>query len=82
MSLQEKLDAQRGEFESSAPKEAVEIMHKATEDLRKSGIVDRAVKVGDNAPDFTLNDAYGKPVQFKDRLTQSPVVLGFYRGRW
>lgn len=82
MSLQEKLNAHRHEFESSAPKEALEIMHKATEELRKSGIVDRAVEVGDKAPDFTLKDAYGNPVQLKDRLTQGPVVLGFYRGRW
>ena len=82
MSLQEKLDAQREKFESSAPKEAVEVMHKATEDLEKSGIIDRALKVGDKAPDFTLRNAYGKPVQLKERLSQGPVVLGFYRGRW
>lgn len=82
MSLQEKLNAQRKQFESSALKEAVDTMHKATEELHKSGIVDRAVKAGDKAPDFTLKDAYGNPFQLKDRLTHGPVVLGFYRGRW
>jgi len=82
MNLQQKLAAQREKFESSAPSEAVEIMHRATEDLRQSGMVERAVKEGDKAPDFTLNNAYGKPVQLKKRLNQGPVVLGFYRGRW
>lgn len=82
MSLQEKLDELKKQFESSAPKDAVEIMHRATEDLRTSGIPDRAVKVGDVAPDFTLNNAYGEPIQLKERLLEGPVVLGFYRGRW
>lgn len=82
MSLQEKLDKQKKEFESAASKEAVEIMHRATEDLRKSGIMEQIVKKGDKAPDFTLNDAYGKPVELKKLLTEGPVVLGFYRGRW
>lgn len=82
MSLQEKLNAQREQFESSAPKEAVEIMHKVSEELRESGIVDRAIQVGDKAPDFILKDAFGKPVQLKERLIKGPVVLGFYRGRW
>jgi hypothetical protein len=82
MTLQQKLDAEREKFESSAPKEAVEVMHKATEDLKKSGIMDRAIKVGDKAPDFTLRNAHSKPVQLKERLSQGPVVLGFYRGRW
>lgn len=82
MKLQQKLDAQREKFESSAPSQAVEIMHRATEQLRKSGIVERAAKVGDKAPDFTLNNAYGTPVQLKQSLAGGPVVLGFYRGRW
>lgn len=82
MSLQEKLDAKRKEFESSAPKEALSIMHRATEDLRNSGIMNRALKVGDTAPDFTLNNANGEQIHLKEVLSDAPAVLGFYRGRW
>lgn len=82
MSLQEKLDKKKKEFESSAPDKAVEIMHSATEKLRNSGIIERAVKTGDKAPDFALNSAYGKPVELNELLKRGPVVLGFYRGRW
>ena len=46
MSLKEKLDGRKEEFKKQAPPEAQEIMHKATEDLRNSGIADRALKVG------------------------------------
>lgn len=82
MDLQEKLDATKKRFESSAPRESVDIMHRATHDLGESGIMERIVKEGDKAPDFALNDVYGKIVQLKERLARGAVVLGFYRGRW
>ena len=82
MSLQEKLNAKKNEFKSSAPEEALNIMHRATEDLRNSGIMDRVLKEGDTAPDFTLNNAEGKAVHFHDVISGGPAVLGFYRGRW
>ena len=82
MNLQEKLDAQKKEFESSASKEAVEVMHRATEDLAQSDIMNQVKREGDEAPNFSLNNAYGKTVELKSRLSEGPVVLGFYRGRW
>ena len=82
MSLQEKLNAKKKEFQSSAPKEALDIMHRATEDLSNSGIMDRILRVGDTAPDFTLNNADGRPVRLQEVLSQQVVVLSFYRGRW
>ena len=82
MSLQQKLDARKKETETSAPKEALEVMHRATEDLAKSGIMGRIVKKGDKAPDFMLNDENGNAVNLKERLSRGLVVLGFYRGRW
>jgi hypothetical protein len=82
MGLQERLDAKKKEFESSAPEETLSIMHRATEDLRTSGILDRALGIGAKAPDFTLKNTEGKPVHLKSALSWGPVVLGFYRGRW
>jgi peroxiredoxin len=82
MILQQKLDAQKKKTETSAPKEILDIMHRATEDLVKSGIMDRIVKKGDKAPDFRLKDIKGNIVILKEKLSGGPVVLGFYRGRW
>lgn len=82
MSLQEKLDALKKKSESSLSREALETMHRATEDLSTSGILDRVVREGDKAPDFTLKNAYREPVHLMERLARGPVVLGFYRGRW
>ena len=38
----------------------------------------KGVQVGDPAPDFTLSDADGKPVHFKDLIGKSEIVLYFY----
>jgi AhpC/TSA family len=58
------------------------VMAKATEDLIRSGIVERVKKIGDQAPDFTLPDATGELVRLADLLSRGPVVLTFYRGTW
>jgi len=88
MSLKEKLDAMKARFESRTPPydkvspEMIEIIHRATEDLGKSGIADRAINVGDRAPDFTLPNAEGKSVSSRDLFTKGPLVVTFYRGVW
>lgn len=82
MTLQEKLDNLKANFEKSAPKEAVEIMHRATSDLSHSAILGEVVKTGDTAPEFELKDNDEKVMRLKDALANGPVVLSFYRGKW
>ena len=38
--------------------------------------------VGKKAPDFTLVNAFGKPVSLYKELKKGPVILVFYRGAW
>ena len=38
--------------------------------------------VGQEAPDFTLPNASGRPVDLGGLLKRGPVVLSFFRGRW
>jgi cytochrome oxidase Cu insertion factor (SCO1/SenC/PrrC family) len=40
------------------------------------------VKVGQPAPDFTLEDMYGKKISLSDFRGKKSVVLVFYRGYW
>lgn len=40
------------------------------------------VKVGDTAPDFTLEDQDGKPLTLSAYRGKQTVVLVFYRGYW
>ncbi len=74
MGLQEKLDAYKEGMVKKAPKEALEIMHRATEDLRKSAIMEGVVKVGDPAPVFELQNASGESIRLKDLLSEGPLV--------
>lgn len=37
-----------------------------------------SLKVGDQAPDFTLSDQEGKPVTLSKALQAGPVILAFY----
>ena len=82
MGLQDKLDAYKKSFLENAPKEAVAVMHRATEDLKNSRIVDKILKVGESAPEFSLPDENGNPVALRGLLAQGPVVISFYRGQW
>jgi hypothetical protein len=82
MSLEDKLAAIREMAKTRQPPEVRAVMHRAIEDLRASGIVDRIAKIGSIAPDFTLPNAAGQPVSLAGLRAQGPVVVSFYRGRW
>lgn len=87
MTLQAKLDAFKADFKGGkapyfAPPEIHPIMARATAELIASGKAGRALKAGDRAPLFTLNDPDGKPVSSADLLARGPLILSFYRGVW
>jgi peroxiredoxin len=50
--------------------------------LESSGIVDRALKVGHLAPEFSLTDLRCKTVSSAELLHRAPLVMVFFRGRW
>ena len=86
-SLQQKLNEFKRAFESgappyNAPHEAIEKMHRATEELKASGIEDRALKVGDRAPSFTLFNQEHIEVASAELLSKGPLVVSFFRGHW
>ena len=56
-------------------------MTRAAEDLA-AAMPNPGLKVGAKAPDFTLNNPYGKPVKLSSMLRKGPVILVFYRGAW
>ncbi len=82
MSLTDELQAIRDGAKDRFPGETLATMEKAIEDLSRSGILDRSLRVGDEAPDFALPNANGQTVRFSDLLGKGPVVISFYRGSW
>ena len=87
MSLQQQLDVFKAAFESGGPpynasRERIEIMHRATDDLRRSGLAERALKVGDLAPAFELDNQDRQLVRSADLLANGPLVITFFPGLW
>ncbi|HEY1436122.1 MAG TPA: redoxin domain-containing protein, partial [Casimicrobiaceae bacterium] len=87
MTLPERLAAFRANFEAGgppyyAPTWVHELMHRATDELIASGAARRALKAGDRAPEFVLQDADGREVSSRDLLAKGPLVVTFYRGVW
>ena len=82
VTLQDQLNQLKTSFEEKAPPEALEVMHRATSDLRNSGILDRVLRIGDTAPEFELENTRGEWIRLKDILSDHLVVLTFYRGKW
>ena len=80
--LKDEIDAYNVAKQEKVPAEILATMVEATEELKRSGIEDRALKTGDTIPDFELPNQHGKRRRLSDYLGKSPVVLNIYRGGW
>jgi peroxiredoxin len=54
----------------------------AVEELTRSGIHQRALQPGNQAPQFQLTDQNGRNVHSADLLARGPLIICFIRGRW
>jgi peroxiredoxin len=81
MTLNDLLDAYGRHAAERAPALAAAVERDARA-LLASGRLERAVRVGDRAPDVMLPDISDGRLRLSDLLCRGPVVLAFYRGRW
>jgi hypothetical protein len=82
MALKDKLDETRAASVKRRPAEARAIMHRSTEDLRASGILDKVVGNGQHMPAFAGTSHDGRQISSADLLQRGPLVLSFFRGHW
>jgi hypothetical protein len=80
--INEVLTTLREASEAKRPPEINARIHRATEELSASGILDGVPGVGDRAPLFARPDLQGDSVRLSARLRKGPVLLSFFRGRW
>ena len=80
MRLQQKLDAFKAEFLRTAPAGRPALYETKIDELRASFALDRALRTGEQAPEFTLPDQRGKGVSLATLLGSGPAVVTFYRG--
>ncbi|MEE4164776.1 MAG: hypothetical protein V2I35_02170 [Desulfocapsaceae bacterium] len=82
MTLTEKLNEIREGAKQRVPLQMREVMQQATRSLAESGIMARALKVGDTLPPFELPSDNNQMVSSAVLLKEGNVVLCFYRGVW
>ncbi len=72
----------RKQFESGPPNDTLKIIHRATDNLPHLGIMERVLKKGDHATEYTLLDEIGDIVSSSELLNKGPLAINFYRGVW
>jgi len=80
--LQDQLDEITANTRNLVQPERMALSERAVQELFNSGIERKILPIGATAPEFTLNDASGRPVRSADLLALGPLVLDFFRGRW
>jgi len=82
MKLQEKLIEMKKVSIATKPPELIVPLLQGTENLVNSGIADKAIRVGEKLPEFTLPDEKGNLISSKDLLAKGPLAISFFRGIW
>jgi peroxiredoxin len=80
--LQDQLDEITAQTRQLVQAERLAVGERAVEELFATGIEERILPVGAQAPEFTLNDGKGRLVRSADMLALGPLVIKFFRGRW
>lgn len=80
--LQDQLDEITANTRHLVQAERLAVSERAVEELFASGIEEKILPVGAQAPEFALKDSAGKVVRSADLLSTGPLVIKFFRGRW
>ncbi len=80
--LQDQLDEITANTRHLVQAERLAVGERAVAELFATGIEDRILPVGAQAPAFALKDANNKLVRSEDMLALGPLVIKFFRGRW
>lgn len=79
--VEAELAAFRASFNDRADDQTKELFQRYGVDAQKP-VTERALNVGDTAPDFTLPNAVGESVTLNELLRDGPVIITWYRGGW
>jgi peroxiredoxin len=80
--LQDQLDEITANTRHLVQAERLAVSERAVAELFASGIEDKILPVGAQAPEFSLKDSTGKVVRSADLLNLGPLIIKFFRGRW
>ena len=82
MSLTQLLKEHADESSDKFPDAIKVIMKNAIDELKASKVTSKALKTGDNFPNFKLPNVEGKEIDSKVLLQEGSLIISFYRGGW
>jgi peroxiredoxin len=82
MTLKQEIETFVSETAGRIPPQVLTELKQSIDQVKASGIAQRALTAGDQAPAFTLPNAQGSTVALTDLLQYGPVIISFYRGIW
>jgi peroxiredoxin len=83
MTLQSELDTFRAGWEARVGQTIAKLIAGDIDNLRTTGILDRAAKAGDVLPrTANLVDPHNRPFDLARLANEKPLIVTFYRGGW
>jgi peroxiredoxin len=82
LSLATQLDELTAKLRAMVPADRLTVVDRTAEELVRSNLAERALKMGEQAPRFELSDGDGMLWRSEDLLRNGPLAIVFYRGRW
>lgn len=64
------------------PMEVLEVFGRSIQDLKRRGIEESSIGLGEKFPDFSLPNTNEEMVELKELLKGGKVILAFFRGSW
>ena len=80
--LTQSLAALRASVVAKLPSDVMSDLERQIVELRSSGIVERALGIGDRMPAFALENQHDNSISSQVLLDRGPLVINFYRGKW
>jgi len=82
MMLNQRIRAAIARFRQELPADLSALIEQGAGEISALDIADRALRVGDAAPDFKLNNQRGEERTLAEYQRRGDVVVTFYRGVW
>ncbi|NER03362.1 MAG: AhpC/TSA family protein [Okeania sp. SIO3C4] len=80
--LQDKLQTLKKQIYQNMSKDQTENFDKQVKELKDNNFADKSLKVGDEIPKFSLQNAKGETLNISEVLKDGAVIISFYRGGW
>ncbi len=72
----------QNEMAEQLPGEVLQAFGANLNELIEQKIDQKALTIGDQAPDISMLDTDGKEIKLYDLLKNGPVIINFFRGNW